>query len=308
MEPAMAIETTPPPPVAQTICAVIVTYHPDSDLFDRIERVAKQVAQTVIVDNGSPGSCIEQIRKVADKLAMHLILNASNEGIACALNEGARWAVSRGYRWVLTLDQDTVVAPDMIDSLAEVFRCYPFPERLAVIGSNYRHKANGRVLCDDMIGSNGSPGREMKTVLTSGSLVSADAFQAIGGFRDEFFIDCVDHEYCLRARAHGFNIMMTSKPVMEHGLGYLTEHRLLWRKVGTSNHSPARRYFMTRNTLILAREYIGTEPQWILRYLWASVKSILLVCLFEKERIPKVKNIIRGCIDGILGRTSILGS
>lgn len=285
-------------------CAVFVTFHPDANLLDRVNRVAKQVDQTVIVDNGSAESCLEEIRKLANNLNTHLILNSRNEGIARGLNTGARWAASRGYRWVLTLDQDTVVAPDMIDSLAEAFGCYPSPERVAIVGSNYRDKVNGRVLCDGANGNGGSPGREMMTVLTSGSLISLSAFQAIGGFRDEFFIDCVDHEYCLRARANGFRVMMTSKPIMEHGMGHLTEHRLLWKKVGTSNYSAVRQYFMTRNALILAREYIRQEPRWVLRYLWAWVKSIIVICLFEEQRILKIKSIIRGCFDGALRRTN----
>ena len=290
----------------ETVCAVVVTYYPDSGLFGRIEKVVKQVGQTVIVDNGSPESCLEQIREVADKFAthLHLVLNPSNEGVASALNTGTRWAASQGYRWVLTLDQDTTVAPNMIASLEEVARCYPLPESLAVIGSNYRDKTNGRVLCDDAIGSDSSPGREVTVVLTSGSLVSVRAFQTIGGFRDDFFIDCVDFEYCLRARARGFHIALTSKPVMEHGIGSLIEHRFLWRRVGTSNHSPSRQYFLARNSVLLGREYIDREPRWILKYLWLWAKSIVLVCLFEKERVQKAKNIIRGCVDGFLGRTS----
>jgi rhamnosyltransferase len=291
----------------ETICAVVVTYHPDLGLFDRIEKVVKQVGQTVIVDNGSPESCLEQVREIADKFAthLHLILNASNEGVASALNTGTRWAASRGYRWVLTLDQDTTVAPDMIASLEEVSRGYPLREALAVIGSNYRDKKNGKVLCDDAMGPDSPPGREVIAVLTSGSLVSVSAFKAIGGFRDDFFIDCVDHEYCLNARAHGFHVVMTSKPVMEHGIGHTTEHRLLWKTVATSNHSPARQYFMTRNTLIMAQEYIGKEPGWVLRYLWSWLKSILRVCLFEQERIAKIKQIVRGCVDGVLKRTNL---
>jgi rhamnosyltransferase len=294
-------------PDSRSVCAVIVTYHPDPELGDRVALVTKQVSQVVIVDNGSSASCIEQIRNVAEKSAIHLISNTSNEGLASALNAGTRWAASQGYRWVLTLDQDTTVAPDMICSLAKVFQWYPFPERLALIGSNYRHKENGRVWWNDTEDNGSCPGREMMSVLTSGSLVSVDVFQAIGGFRSDFFIDCVDHEYCLRARAHGFRSAMTFKPVMEHGIGYLTEHRLLWKTVGTSNHSPARQYFMVRNTLILSRDYISKEPGWVLWYLRAWAKSIVVVFLFEEERIAKLKSMIRGCVDGILGRTTNKG-
>jgi rhamnosyltransferase len=300
---AVEIETKRPVPTARTICAVVVTYYPDLGLLDRLEKVARQVNQTVIVDNGSPSPCISRLMKIAEKLAAHLILHASNEGLARGLNAGAEWAASQGYQWILTLDQDTTVAPDMIQTLADVSRTSPFPERLAVIGSNYRDKTNGRVLREDVIGSSNFRGQEMIAVLTSGSLVSVESFRALHGFRDEFFIDCVDFEYCLRARAHGFHVAMTFKPVMEHGIGYLTEHHLLWKKVGTSNHSPVRQYFMTRNTLILAREYVAKEPRWILGYLWAWLKSVVVLCLFEAERLQKIRNIIRGCFDGVLGRT-----
>jgi rhamnosyltransferase len=303
--PSVATYAIAPLPAVETICAVVVTYHPDSGLADRIERVTKQVGQIVIVDNASQEGCAEQIREVVDRLGIHLIQNASNEGIARALNTGVRWAASQGYRWVLTLDQDTKVAADMVSSLVQVFHSYPCPERAAVIGSNYRDKVSGRTLCDDLIEPSGFPGREMKTVLTSGSLVSVDAFTAIGGFREDFFVDCVDHEYCLRARSHGYRILMTAKPVMEHGLGVPSEHRLLWRKFATSNHSSLRRYFMARNITILVREYIGAEPKWILGCLWIHAKSMLLVCLFEKQRVSKVKGTIRGCIDGLRARTSI---
>jgi rhamnosyltransferase len=295
------------PPTAQAICAVVVTYHPDSGLADRIEKIARQVGQTVIVDNGSPSSCVEQIKQFVGRLRVHLIPNATNQGMARALNTGVRWAASQGCGWVLTLDQDTEVSPNMIDSMAEVFDSYPSPERAAVIGSNYRHKGSGKVWYSEAMGASHSPWREIETVLTSGSLVSIEAFQAIGGFRDDFFVDCVDQEYCLRARAHGYRILMTSKPVMTHGMGFPTEHRLLGRTFGTSNHSPLRRYFVARNSVILVREYLRAEPKWLFWYLWTYAKSMVLICLFEEQRILKVKSTLRGFIDGVLGRTSPAG-
>ncbi len=301
MDPSVVIETMPAPPFAQTICAVIVTYHPDPDLFSRVERIAKQVAQTVIVDNESSPPSVQGIRKIAETLGVHLILNSRNEGVGRALNQGAEWAAAQGYGWILTLDQDTVVAADMADSLIEVLHSCSFAERVAVVGSNYRNKVNGRVV-EDFIEPSGSRGREVTTVITSGSLVSLEVFRTIGGFRDEFFIDCVDHEYCLRARSHGFRVMVTRRLLMEHSIGRTTEHRLPWKKTVTSNHPPSRQYFMMRNTVILAREYIRKEPRWILRELWCRAKATLAVGLFEKERLSKISHIARGLRDGIRGR------
>jgi rhamnosyltransferase len=306
MESSTSVPTVSSPPIAQKICAVIVTYFPDLELFKRIERVVAQVPEAVIVDNGSSASYIEQLNRIADTFPVHLILNPCNLGLASALNAGVRWAASRGFQWALTLDQDTTVAPDMIETLTALVDCYSAPERLGVVGSNYRDKVNGALFREPIGTTNGFPGREMPSVLTSGSLVSINVFQVIGGFRDDFFIDCVDHEYCFRARALGFHVVLTSKPAMEHGIGRLTGHRLLWRKVNTSNHSPERRYFTIRNMVILTREYISKEPRWIISGLWGLTKSVVLICLFEKNRIAKLKYILRGCVDGALGRTGPL--
>jgi rhamnosyltransferase len=302
---SIGFDTAIPLPAAKTICAVVVTYFPDSGFGDRMERVAKQVSRIVIVDNRSQGECLARIQEVVERLGIHFISNASNEGIARALNAGVRWAESQGYRWVLTLDQDTLVAADMVSSLAQVFRSNPFPQQPAMIGSNSRDQFGKLTSSEEPIEPGGFCGKETKTVLMSGSLVSVDAFTSIGGFREDFFMDCVDHEYCLRARLHGYRILMTVKPVMEHCPGAPTQHRLLWKKIRTSNHSISRRYFLARNSTILVREYSFAEPMWVLNYLWSYAKTLFLLCLFETQRMAKLKAFMRGCIDGVMGRTTV---
>jgi rhamnosyltransferase len=298
----MTIEAVPPPG-GDNVCAVVVTYFPDVDLLSRVDRVVKQVAGTLIVDNGSPELYVERLRGIASQLNIHLILNSCNQGIAQALNTGAAWALRHGYSWLLTLDQDTLIFPGLIQTHAEAFRCDPFPGRLAVIGSNYIHKVTKRLGNQGITGPGQLAGKSMISVLTSGSLVSLSVFQTLGGFREDFFIDCVDHEYCLRARGRGFRVVMTREPVMEHGIGHLTEHQLLWKTFGASNHSPQRQYYIARNSLLLVRAYLGQEPRWILGYLWGWVKLVIRIFLFEQERLAKGKNVVRGLIDGILGRT-----
>jgi rhamnosyltransferase len=218
---------------------------------------------------------ISRLFNISTKLGVHVILHTRNEGIAWALNRGSEWAASQGFRWILTLDQDTTVEPDIVDSLVDVFCRYPFPQYLAVIGSNYTDKITGKVKLN-LTPFTDSPSIDSVSVLTSGSLVSLSVLRAIGGFREDFFIDCVDHEYCLRARSHGFRVVISSKPVMkQHGIGRLTEHQVLWKRVGTSNHDPVRQYFLSRNSVILAKEYLSLEPRWILRYWWLWLKSIV---------------------------------
>jgi rhamnosyltransferase len=306
MNPSTALELLRPVPVAQTVCAIIVTYYPDAQLLERVEKVLAQVPQVLIVDNGSPTAHFKQLNALAQHSKVHLIPNGRNEGLGAALNTGVRWAASHGFRWVVTLDQDTTIGPAMIDRLTALVHGYREPERLAVVGSNFRDRANGRLVCEPGNAATAGSYIEAMTVVTSGSLVSIDAFQSIGGFRDDFFIDCLDHEYCLRARASGFHVIISANPIMDHEIGHMTEHRFLWKKVRTLNHSPLRQYFTTRNSILLVRGYLGREPRWILGYLWNWFKSSVFMFLFEPQRFSKLSNIIHGFADGILGRTGPL--
>jgi rhamnosyltransferase len=285
-------------PTSSTTCAVVVTYHPSEDLFDRINRVTEQVDRAVIVDNGSPTSCIEWLKAAADGRRVHLILNRRNEGVAHALNQGAKWAADQGYAWAFTLDQDTLIDEDALKSLFAVHEAFPQNEELAVIGSNYTDPRTGRPLLRPNTRRR-SPWKEEKTVITSGSLLSLSAYSAIGPFREEFFIDCVDFEYCLRARSRSFRVVLACRPSMQHVIGATTMHTVLRKTTGTSNHIPTRRYYMTRNLLVLVREYLTTEPAWVLSSLSTHLKSTVAMLLFEDHKLFKLKYLVMGMMDGL---------
>lgn len=46
---------------------------------------------------------------------IELIVNDANMGIEYALNQVMQFAHDNGYEWALTLDQDSVVPPDLIE-------------------------------------------------------------------------------------------------------------------------------------------------------------------------------------------------
>ena len=86
---------------------------------------------------------------------------------------------------------------------------------------------------------------------------------------------------------------------MQHAIGATTMHRLPWKMTGTSNHAPLRRYYMTRNRVVLLREYLFKEPAWVLRTAFAHLKSTILLCLFEQNKLPKLRYTAIGLLDGI---------
>jgi rhamnosyltransferase len=285
-------------PGKENICAVIVTYHPDACFPKRVECIAKQVGQLVIVDNHSNRSSVAMLQDICVRLKIELILNDGNWGVAAALNQGINLAHDLAFSWVLLFDQDTEPLDFMVHSLATVYEEYFEKDRLALIGSNFYEGNSSREYYK--LGSVVNHlWVEQKTVITSGSLLRVSVFQEIGSFRNELFIDHVDHEYCLRARARGFKVIVTCAPIMKHSVGAVTWHKLLWRETKTSNHSALRRYYMARNDIVLAKGYIFNEPVWVLKTLYSRLNKLILICFFEKNKLVKLKLTALGFLDGL---------
>jgi rhamnosyltransferase len=287
----------------ERIAAVVVTYHPDELFPERIERLSKQVDSLIIVDNHSGEAAVSMLRWIASRLSAKLLLNPENLGIAAALNIGVETAIADGYEWVLLLDQDTVVTDDIVETLSAVYEEFPEKEKLALIGSNHRDPISGDLFLP-LSWDDHCSWQEVKTAITSGSLISLSIYHAIGPFLEEFFIDCVDIEYCLRARFLGFKVIMARKPLMQHSIGTITMHKLPWKSVAASNHSPVRRYYMTRNQLVLAREYLWKEPVWTFSTLYSHLKSTIAVCVLEKDVLRKLKYTAIGVLDGLFSNFS----
>lgn len=281
-----------------SVMAIVVTYHPDTMFAERFERLRGQVDSILVVDNNSGSEAVSMLRELAVRLDMELVLNSENLGVATALNIGMTRAIASGYGWALLFDQDTVPGDEMFDGLSRVYEEFPRKDKLAIIGSNYLEPVSGKLRFSKAPG-NGRSWQSRTVVITSGSLVSLRIYETLGPLRDEYFIDCVDHEYCLRARSKGFEVIATVKPLMTHGIGRPTPHRLPWRATEASNHSSMRRYYMIRNHVDLAKRYLLGEPAWVVASLWARFKSLVSICLFEDDRVTKMRYSWMGLVDGL---------
>lgn len=278
------------------VCAVVVTYHPDPGFPDRLARIRPQVGRVVVVDNGSSPPAREMLRNAAGP-DVDLILNDINLGVATALNQGVGHARDRSYRWTLTLDQDSVVEPFLVEALLEAYDAFPARDLVAVVGSNYFDEKRGKTFKRESPAF--PPYLEQTTVITSGSLISVDAYGRIGPFRDDFFIDHVDDEYCLRAQAMGCKVILCRRPVIRHSIGGAVGKRILGRTVWSSNHSTVRRYYMARNFLWVARKYFSYRPGWVALHAFRHAGFLLLMVLLEKERWGKIESSARGIRDGL---------
>lgn len=286
----------PTAPTPASVVAVVVTLSPDDGLADRVAALRDQVAGLVVVDNGSGPAADRILARVAEDCGAEVVRNQTNRGIAAALNQGVARASDRGARWVLMLDQDTLPLPGLVAEATRTYEVFPQRERLAVVAGRQRdHPAPAA--------RDGQTWEEVPALITAGSLVSVGAYRAIGPFREDFFVDHVDIEFCLKARRAGFRIVQGTSPTIDHRIGAPTSQRLGFRIVTPTNHSPARRYYITRNRILVWASYGLHEPRYVGTDMAAAVKELVKLVLFEDRRAAKLESMARAIRDALLGRT-----
>jgi rhamnosyltransferase len=285
--PATATHTAP------EVMAVVVTYHPPPELAAHLRAIRRQVGALVVVDNGSPDAA--RTAALCAELGAGFIGNAQNEGIARALNQGAERARQGGFRWLATFDQDSAPPDGLVPGLLALAQRHPDAARVGIVAASFHDRNLGRTWSDP---SNtlvdGPDWREVRTLITSGSLVAMASFDDIGGYDERLFIDFVDHDHCHRLRRAGWRLLQSKTLLIDHAIGQLTPHRFLGRTVHCSNHSPARRYYMTRNQLEFYRRCAFDEPYLALWGVANVALRSLLTVLYEAQRGAKARAIVRG--------------
>lgn len=280
---------------APSVCAVFVTYKPRPTFIPNIEAVAAQVNQVVVVDNGSSGETEQHLQELEARLGCKVIRNRQNLGIAAALNLGVNYATEAGFDWVCTFDQDSRVCAEFFSKMLGVFERAPHPERIALLTPRYVDRETGI----DLRLRRARDG-EILTTLTSGSMIPSSAIRKLGLFDESLYIDAVDTEYCLRARQSGM-LILQSPAVLLHSLGRTTYHHFLGLRFGTTNHSPGRHYYITRNRLRLLVRYAADWP-WV----WREVRGMLFddakIILVEPNKWNKFRAMAAGAADALSGK------
>ena len=287
------------------VYAVVVTYHPHPSLLDNMERLRRQLTEILIVDNGSVGESAKVLEALKSKPGITLIRNEKNLGIATALNMGIRRGIEKGYEWVATFDQDSTITPEFFSQLLAAYEGCPFKSRVAIVAP---------VLCISEQAAEALRSEEQKdrfsvtrTAMSSGSLIRMDVFQNEGPYDQDFFMDYVDYDYCLRLHQRGWKIIRARKAVLVHRLGAAETHSFLGHPVTIKSHTPWRRYHIMRNRMVIYRRYALSSPLWCLYdFAWIFLEMTKIV-LFEREKGSKFRHMIRGLADGLVGRMGQLG-
>lgn len=296
-------------PVPGRVMTVIVTYHPNLVRLRRlIEVLLPQVSGIHVIDNGSHAADIEGLLAEFPSAPVEVTRMGANLGLGRAQNAGIERVRAFRPEYVLLMDQDSEPECAMVATLREALEARP---EAAAAGPAYQAHALGRrsgfvyvsglrmrrqqcTSCEDVV--------EVDHLIASGSLIPVQALDRIGGLRDDLFIDYVDIEWGLRARARGMRVYGVCAAGMSHRLGDATLS-ILGRSI--PQYSPQRIYYQVRNSILLLR-----EPFVPLNWKLVNLRQVMLRCLAHIWRVRPVRPYVRmigvAVAHGVRGRAGRL--
>ncbi|MDG6921212.1 MAG: glycosyltransferase [Nitrososphaerota archaeon] len=279
-----------------TIVAIIVSYNPPPKVVSLCQSLLAQVSRIVVVDNGSHMDN-ENLLALRNINKLDLVLLGRNLGIGFALNVGVRRVMPEcNPEFILFLDQDSVL-PD--GSLYLALSLLRRDERVGLV-----HLSEGL----------GPAEAEFKDfAITSGSVVRSGIAKEIW-FREEFFMDQIDHDYCYNLRLKGYKVAEISAGAT-YSIGQTKSladvprpRKMLWLALARVSRRPHgqqirfepgfRVHYVTRNSLILLKE----RKINIRFFLWQLLDMLIRLYIANGVRSLVYPTAV-GFVDGLVGKT-----
>jgi rhamnosyltransferase len=267
------------------IAGVVVLYHPDNDLFQRIDSYLPYLDELFVVDNSEvgpgPSFASGKIRYFKDGV---------NRGIAARLNFAAELAIAKNYDWLLTMDQDSAFSRDAMEQYMACIKCHTGSENVAVFGVQFRQPSSITASCDPV---------ESLYLITSGSLLNLKLFPVIGHFDEALFIDLVDYDFSFRSNLKGYRTIQFNNIFLQHQLGTDTTGRSLitFKKTKRSVHAPIRIYYMVRNFLYIRPKYTKSFPAEMAHIRKDLLHRLKNNLLYNPKRFSILRHFTAGILD-----------
>ncbi|MGQ7945276.1 glycosyltransferase family 2 protein [Flavobacterium sp. WC2509] len=283
------------------IYCVIVCYNPDiKNLFRICQALLFSNTNVILVDNSENG----YIKDLSKDSGVHLINLNENCGIAKAQNIGIRYAIESGAEVLVFFDQDSQIDNDFISSLTSSLK----KNQPMVISPVFYDKNCGFRFPSYKLNSFGllkiiqTPDNEdiysADVIISSGSAVNKEVFDIVGFMNEDYFIDFVDTEWCLRCHSKGVPIFVNPKAKMIHAIGEKSINLYLIRLFV---HGPLRSYYKIRNSFLFIRNKNVPILMGLKEIVSALVHNFLII-LFVKGKTKYVKNYFQAIRDGVFNR------
>jgi rhamnosyltransferase len=256
----------------RNLCAVVVWYNPNKENVINILRYNTGVYKVFVIDNSDKNnqSVLDGLK--LDNAYYHFI--GENKGIAAALNIGFEYARKYHAKWVLTMDQDSVFEGGDFENYKKEINNYADKNRIGIFSARHNFaNLNENVEFDRYC--------EKKRVMCSGNIVSYHAYRQVGGYREDFFVDWVDFEFCARIKIANYRIIECTQVLLKHFLGEsIMETTFFGAKKYVPDYPLWRKYYLARNI------YMTANLHKSMRYsmYWRLVQEFKQVLLYDHSK------------------------
>jgi len=223
--------------------------------------------RVTVVDNGSTDNSVEIIQLRFPEVIV--IQNRKNLGFAEGNNVGIRYAFNHGADYVMILNNDTVVAPNILSAFLDVAENYSSagilgakilfytePERVWFAGGKWVSKEGECIHLgwgEEDDGSSFEAVTEVECVSGCAMLVKKSVVKDVGLFAPEFYLTFEDTDWCFRVRRQGYQCLYAPKA-------------RVWHKVSATfgGKTPIYTYYFERNRLLWAQRNLSVfQRLWV---------------------------------------------
>jgi len=287
-----------------SIYPIIVNWNLASETIPCIESLlaaGAPLAQIVVVDNGSQDDSVAQLAQRFGQ-ALTLLRQPTNLGFAGGNNIGIQHALDTGAEWVLLLNNDTIVAPTLLQELMQAAEQHPQhrmigplilyfgePTRIWSLGDRLLPGTliTRRLWADAPVPPTLDSFVEVDFLNACCMLIHRSVFATIGLFNANYFMYAEDVDLCWRARRADIK------------LGCATAARV-WHKVSRSTgiYHPQARYWRISNQIMVYRAH-ARRWQLPLMFGFTLVRSLKLAAVdLIQKRASLALHTLRAWYDG----------
>lgn len=276
------------------LAGVVVLYNPDQKVINNINSYIDELDALYLVDNSSADNSTLFMYEKVEYIPLQ-----KNTGIAHALNVGAKKAIDHNFHYLLTMDQDSMFEKDALKNMKSIIDADDEKDQVGIY-SPFHKTAISEPVPEELFTS-------PLVVMTSGNIINLDIYKCVEGFKEWMFIDCVDFEYGLNVRKHGYTIKQINTVFLDHELGDYEIKHVFNKKIFCDNHSALRRYYIVRNSFYLYDMYHNDYPDYCQAVVKQAKQSFFYATVFEKNGFKKLIYMIRGYRDYRRGKKGAYG-
>jgi rhamnosyltransferase len=291
-------------PAAVITHCIIVCYRPDvARLMKLCELVLAAGVRVILVDNTETPSLDDG--KLPDGCS--LITLGYNSGIAHAQNVGLAAALAAGAAVVVFFDQDSKIGPGFLNCLggaitpgnAEIVAPLCVDDVTGAPLPSLRLSRHGLSMPVHQVGASSRYPADI--VISSGTVATREVFELAGNFDEDFFIDFVDAEWCLRCRARQIPIYVVPGAVMRHNIG---SRSFRFGSLTILVHGPTRCYYQIRNSFLLLRKH-HVPLIFSLKQVGSVILSRIVLLSWVEDRSGYIRAYLSAVGDGLKGVTGV---